>query len=426
MNVMKETSIEPAPQDPRGRGFRSRVSVDFVRSLIERHVKRLDAEIVPLGLAHRRVLDVSIVATAPVPHFARSAMDGFALRSEETTGASISNPARFELIGRSRPGHQNTLEIRSGQAIAIATGAPMPAGADAVVPVEFADVHGNAVDIRTHVTSGKHVGRIGEDIEAGRTLLTPGRVLRPQDLGLMSAIGTGSACVVRMPSTAVIVTGDELLAPGSPPGEFVIPDMNSPMLAALIQRDGGRPVIFGPLEDDPFRLKQRIEELAADPRFDAIFVSGGSSTGPEDHAPAIVRDLGELLAHGVAMRPGSPTGFGIVSGKPVLLLPGNPVSCLCAYDFFGGMVVRKLAGLSTAMPYPVVRRRLSRPIASAPGRVDYVRVRLTGSDEIEAISTSGSSILSSTTSADGFVIVPHDAESLTTGSWQDVHLYEIP
>jgi len=353
-------------------------------------------------------------------------MDGFALRSEETTGASLSTPARFELIGRSRPGHQIRLEIRSGQAIAIATGAPMPAGADAVVPVEFADVRGNAVDVRTHVPSGKHVGRIGEDIEAGRPLLAPGRVLRPQDLGLLSALGAGSVRVVRTPSIAVIVTGDELLAPGSPPGEFVIPDMNSPMLAALIERDRGRPVIFGPLEDDPARLKRLIEELAADPRIDAIFVSGGTSTGPEDHAPAVVRDLGELLAHGVAMRPGSPTGFGIVSGKPVMLLPGNPVSCLCAYDLFGGMVVRKLGGLSTAMPYPVVPRRLSRPITSAPGRVDYVRVRLTGSDEVDLIATSGSSILSSTTTADGFVIVRHDAETLATGSWQDVHLYEIP
>lgn len=423
---MEESAKPSAPDDPRGRGFRSRVSVESVQSLIEGHVGSLGTELVPLANSHRRVLARAVAASDDVPHFARAAMDGFAVFAKETFGAEANSPARFEVIGRSRPGQRFEGHLRSGQAVAIATGAPIPPGADAVVPVEYTEDHGQSVEIRTCVTPGKHVGRIGEDIEAGRTMLQPGRVLRPQDLGLLSALGTSSICVVRMPSIAVIVTGDELLAPGTPPAEFAIPDMNSPMLVALVGRDGGRPVVFGPLKDDPANLRSLIVELAANPAFDAIFVSGGSSTGPEDHAPAIVREHGELLAHGVALRPASPTGFGLIGSKPVLLLPGNPVSCLCAYDFFGGMIVRKLAGRASGLPYPVVRRCLSGKIVSVLGRVDYVRVRFVGTNEVEPIATSGASILSSTTMADGFVIVAADSEGIAAGIWIDVHQYEIP
>ena len=421
-----EESSPPTQLDPRGRGFRSRAAVEFVNSLIERHVARIGTEPVPLAYAYRRVLADSVVALTPVPHFARAAMDGFAVIAEQTFGADAHSPARFEVIGRSRPGQRFDGHLSAGQAVAIATGAPVPAGADAVVPVEYSELQGDTVEIRTTVTPGKHVGRVGEDVEAGQTMLEPGRVLRAQDLGLLSALGVGSIPVVRMPSIAVIVTGDELLAPGTPPAEFTIPDTNSPMLVALIGRDGGRPVVFGPLIDDPDKLKSLIVELAANPAFDAIFVSGGSSTGPEDHAPAIVREHGELLAHGVSLRPASPTGFGLIGGKPVLLLPGNPVSCLCAYDFFGGMIVRKLAGRASGLPYPVIRRCLSGKIVSALGRVDYVRVRFVGADEVEPIATSGASILSSTTIADGFVIVSADSEGEAAGTWLDVHQYEIP
>lgn len=423
---MAESSKHPTPQDPRGRGFRSRESVESVHLLIERHVVTIGTELVELANAHRRVLAGAVVASTSVPHFARAAMDGFALIAAETIGADSTTPAKFELIGRSRPGQRFDGQLRTGQAVAIATGAPMPPGADAVVPVEYAAIQGNIVEVRISVNPGKHVGRIGEDVEAGMTMLKPGRVLRPQDLGLLSALGKGSIPVARMPSVAVIVTGDELLAPGSKPTDVSIPDINSPMLSALITRDGGIPKVYGPLKDNPATLKSLIVELAARTDIDAIFVNGGSSTGPEDHAPAIVGELGELMVHGVAVRPASPTGFGLVHGKPVLLLPGNPVSCLCAYDFFGGTIVRKLAGRSSEMPYSVIPRRLSAKIVSAVGRIDYVRVRFVNTDEVEPITASGASILSSTTMADGFVIVAADSDCIAAGTCVDVHRYEIP
>ncbi len=300
----------------------------------------------------------------------------------------------------------------------------MPEGADAVVPVEHANITGDMLEVRLSVAPGRHVGAVAEDISSGDELLRPGRCLRPQDLGILSALGLDSVSVIRKPRIAILVTGDELLRAGSRPSGFAIPDMNSPMLSALIRRDGGESAVFGPLADDAFRLRLQLLEAIEDPLIDAVFVNGGSSTGPEDHAPALVRELGTLIVHGVALRPAGPTGFGTISGKPALLLPGNPVSCLCAYDFFGGRIVRKLGGRSVAMPYPSVNCRLTAPIVSSTGRVDYVRVRMTSGQEAEPIATSGASILSTTTSACGFVIVPAEAERIESGTTVEVRLYD--
>ena len=197
--------------------------------------------------------------------------------------------------------------------------------------------------------------------------------------------------------------------------------MNAPMLESLVRRDGGLPTVLGPVTDDRPTLKSTLLDLAASS--DAILVSGGSSTGPEDHAPTLVSELGALLAHGVALRPASPVGFGFVSEVPVVLLPGNPVSCLCAYDFFAGRVVRWRGGRCPDWPYRARKVRLSQPLRSASGRVDYVRVRLV-EGQAEPISTSGASILTSTTEADGFVVVPSDRDGLPSGESVAVWLYD--
>jgi molybdopterin molybdotransferase len=423
---MIDLSTKTHPEDPRGRGFRNRVPMEFVEKLICEHVSFLASEQVPIQEADRRVLAECIIAEKPVPHFEKAAMDGFAVMSLDTLNASQTEPAHATLIGRSMPGQRFERELRQGQAVAIATGAPVPEGADAVVPVEFVSTRGEILDIRLRVTPGRHIVRIGEDVTEGQKLLDPGRVLRPQDIGILSAIGKGQVSVIRKPVIAIIVTGDELLPAGTPPADHAIPDTNSPMLAALVRRDGGLPAIHGPFQDHAFQLKHRIAELCSAPGIDAVFVSGGSSTGPEDHAPAIVRELGELLAHGVAIKPASPTGFGIIAGKPVLLMPGNPASCLCAYDFFGFRIVKRLAGRVDVNCYPVVRKRTLNEIVSALSRVDYVRVRFTESDKIEPIVHAGASNLFATVTADGFIIIPADMEVLPAGSFVDVHLYDSP
>jgi molybdopterin molybdotransferase len=258
-------------------------------------------------------------------------------------------------------------------------------------------------------------------VTAGTAVLPAGRVLRPQDLGVLSALGEGTLTVVRRPRVTIVSTGDELLPPGTPAAGYRFADMNSPMLAALVTRDGGLVRAVGPLPDRRESLRDALLDAAR--ASDAVFVSGGSSTGPEDHAPGVVHELGELPVHGVALRPASPTGFGFLAGVPVVLLPGNPVSCLCAYDVFAGRVVRRLGGRPPEGSYRSVEKPLAFKLVSAVGRVDYARVRLVDG-RVEPLSVSGASVLTSTTRADGFVLVPADLEGYPAGAAVTVWLYE--
>jgi molybdopterin molybdotransferase len=216
----------------------------------------------------------------------------------------------------------------------------------------------------------------------------------------------------------VLVTGNELLPPGSTPEGFKIVDSNSPMLDALVARDGGECLPVHYLPDHYEMVRDAIRDTDAD----VILVSGGSSVGVEDHAPRAVAELGELAVHGVAMRPAAPLGVGFLP-LPVFLLPGNPVSCLCAYDLFAGRVVRRLGGRAWDLPYRNVSLPLAAKIVSAAGRLDYVRVKIEAG-QVVPIATSGASMLSSTVVADGFVLVSRDRESLEPGEVVEVWLYD--
>jgi molybdopterin molybdotransferase len=269
------------------------------------------------------------------------------------------------------------------------------------------------------VPPGRHVGRQGEDIAPGTVVLPAGRVLRPQDVAVLASLGASPVPVVRQPKVAILVTGDELLPCGARPQGYRIVDSNSVMLAALVRRDGGVPSPPLLIPDQFEQVKAALEQAQED----VILVSGGSSVGLEDHAPRVLAGLGELAVHGVALRPASPTGLGFLGARPVFLLPGNPVSCLCAYDLFAGRAVRRLGGRPVQMPYRTCRLPLAQKIASVAGRVDYVRVRVE-SGRVEPLTVSGASILSSTTRADGFVLVPADSEGHAEGEHVEVCLYD--
>jgi molybdopterin molybdotransferase len=407
-------------RDVRMRGFRRRTDVDEVQAWLDALSLEARVEHVALSEAHGRVLAQPLVSPVDVPAFARSAMDGWALQGEQTFGAAETDPIQLEVVGTSLPGSPYEGTVARGQAVRIMTGAPVPAGADTVLRAEDGQQEGDELRIRAVAPVGKNVGHVGEDIRAGQTLLPAGRVLRPQDLGVASSIGSGTLDVVARPLVEVLVTGDEILQPGAVPDGVHIVDANSPMLAALIARDGGRaaPIRFLPDGEEP--LRQRLAGSQAD----VVLVTGGSSVGQEDHAPRLLSELGELRFHGVGLRPAAPAGMGTIGARPVFLLPGNPVSCLCAYDFFAGRVVRRLAGRDPAWPYAARRALLGRKIASVLGRVDYVRVKWDG-DVVEPVMARGASILSSTTEADGFVIVPKDHEGWPEDTEVDVFLYDV-
>jgi molybdopterin molybdotransferase len=400
------------------RGFQDRSEVDAVLALIDARVLPLELESVELRSAAGRVLARDITAEVAIPPFDRAAMDGYALKGQETFGAGPYNLLEFMVIGQALPGRPFQGRIQPGQAVRIMTGAPLPEGADAVLPAEVAEFSAELLRTNDSVPPGRHVGRKGEDIQVGTVVLRAGRVLRPQDVALLASIGATPVPVIRRPSVDVLVTGDELLPCGSRPEGFRIVDSNSVMIEALVHRDGGLPQVPSLVPDNPEALRDAL----AGARADVILVSGGSSVGLEDHAPRVLAKLGELAVHGVALRPAGPAGLGFLQERPVFLLPGNPVSCLCAYDLFARRAIRRLGNRSVEWPRSWVLP-LSRKIASVAGRVDYVRV-LIKEGQVEPIATSGAGILSSTTRADGFVIVPRDSEGHAPGEQVRVFLYD--
>lgn len=429
----------PAPggadaRDVRMRGFTRRTSVARALEIALDGAAPVGAESVPVQAAAGRVLAEDVVSSVDVPAFRRSAMDGYAVRAEDTFGATQWDPVALTLVGESMPGSGMgasgplfaTMPGR-GTAVRIMTGAPVPDGADAVVPAESAAESAVEKDGRVlvdqPVTPGKNVGRVGEDVARGDLLLRAGRVLRPQDVGLLASVGVGAPRVVTRSRVAVLVTGNELLAPGETPRGTSIVDSNTPMLSALVALDGGEVVRAFRLTDDAAAIRTAIEWCAA--HADVLIAAGGTSVGREDFLPVLVREMGELPVHGVAMRPSSPTGIGRIGKLRVFLLPGNPVSCLAAYDVFAGPVVRALAGLPTAMPYECRRMRVAAPISSQVGRTDYCRVVVTPRG-VEPLAIAGASILSSTTRADGFVLVPENSEGYAEGAEADVFLYDAP
>ena len=406
-------------RDVRMKGFAERADVEEVERFLAAETRALPSEPVPLADCVGRVLATPVAAAVDVPGFARSAMDGYAVRGEDTFGASSYDPIALELLGQALPGKPFAGGVGPGQAVRIMTGGPVPDGADAVVMAEVCEEAGDRVRVSEAVAPKKNVGAVGEDIRSGDAVLDVGRRLRPQDAGLLASIGVAGVTCVRAPRVSLVITGDELLPAGSQPSGPHIVDSNSVVLRALASRDGAQVLPYEILPDRPEAIREALAHTDAD----VTLVSGGSSVGQEDHAPRLVAELGSLDFHGVSMRPSSPAGVGRIGDRFVFLLPGNPVSCLCAYEFFAGPTLRGLGGRSRAWPHRRVTLPLARKLASAVGRTDYVRVAVE-KGRVVPLATSGASILSSTVRASGAVIVPRALEGMPEGADVEVLLYD--
>ncbi len=410
-------AISGGADDVRMRGFRERSTVERARTAALEGVVPLPSEDVALAECAGRTLAADVQSEIDVPPFRRATMDGFAVCAEDTYGASSYDPVILDLIGSSMPGRDEGDPVSSGLAGRIMTGAPVPEGANAVLRAEDAVERVGHLEVTAPVAEAKNIGRVGEDVTTGATVLSAGRRLLAPDVGLLASIGVDPVVVHRQPVVRIIVSGDELVPPGGKPSGFKIVDSNSPMMAALVVRDGGIPQIVR-LPDDEALMREAL----ARPGADVIVTSGAVSVGIEDRVPLLVDELGELIVHGVSMRPSSPAGVGRINGTPVLLLPGNPVSCLVAYDFFAGPVIRVMGGRPEQWPYPTVTLPLRKRLVSQIGRTDYARV-IVVDGEVEPVAISGASVLSSVTRASGFVVVPSGLEGYGEGADVDVHLY---
>lgn len=395
--------------DVRMKGFRQRAEFAAVLRLIDERTVPLVSEHIESVNAAGRVLAESVVSPVDVPSFPRAAMDGYAVRTAEE------GPRR--IAGTALPGEPFAGKILPGQSVRIMTGAAIPSGADAVIRAEDAVEDHGEVRLTSSAATGMHIIRIGEDVKKGTEVLAAGRVFRPQDIGLLAALGVHQIAVFRRPRVALLATGDELLPTGSIPNGTQIIDSNSPMLAALVHRDGGLPLSTRYVRDDLDSLRDAIRTAEAD----VLLISGGSSVGQEDHAPRAVAELGELAVHGIALKPAGPTGIGFLGNRIVFLLPGNPGSCHCAYDLFAGRAIRRLGGRSGELPYRTVQLSLTDPISSTIGRTDYILVKIVNGT---AEPLGGASRLGTAVAADGFILVPSEAELLPAGQMVEIFLYE--
>lgn len=374
-----------------------------------------------------RVLAEDVISKVDVPNFDRSTMDGFAVRARDTFGASEGMPAYLSVAGEIMMGQAALTEIAPGQAVKIATGGMLPPEADAVVMVEYTeDLGSGEIAVVRPVAPGENVVRRGEDVCAGQVLLPAGIRLRPQELGALAGIGVIDCPVAARPRVAIISTGDELVPPEEEPATGQVRDINSYALQALVEEAGGEGVLYGIVRDDFDTLKGVVSDSLM--RDDIVVISGGSSVGTRDVTAAVLNSFGApgVLVHGVAVKPGKPTILAVVQGKPVFGLPGHPVSAMVLSDLFLVPAVRHLLGVNAGdRRRAVVTARLNRNLASASGRVDYIRVALVERDgELWAEPVLGKSgLISTMVKADGFVVITAVKEGIAAGESVEVILF---
>ena len=385
--------------------------------------RRTAVETIPLADALRRVPAKPVTAPHPLPGFARSTVDGYAVRAADTYGVSEGLPGYLTVTGAVRMGAEPDVSVGPGAAVAMPTGGAMPAGADAVVMIEYtAEAMPGTIEVVRPVAPGEGVVRADEDAAPGDEIVPAGRPLRPQDLGMLAAAGVTSVLVHARPVVTIFSTGDEVVPAHTQtlkPGQ--VRDATAAALAALVSDAGGTPVLGGIVCDDPGALEKALREAL--PASDAIVISAGSSVGLRDETAGAVARLGPpgIWCHGLAIKPGKPTLLAECDGVPVIGLPGNPRSALVVFRLIGVPLVRLVGGCTQPPPEASTRATLSRDLASATGRLDVVQVRVR-----EGVATPVfglSALLSVLTVADGYIVIPEEATGLDAGSEVNVTLY---
>ena len=396
--------------------FKKRTRVDLAKKIFLERINPIERkEDVSIKDANNRVLAEDIVSAIDVPDHRRAAMDGYAVRAEETTGASPPNPVL----------------LREGtDCVRVHTGSPVPEEMDAVVMIEdtitppastakpLPAENGGMVEIRSAVHPNKHVSMVGEDVCHGDAVFECGHHLRGCDIAMLGMLGVSHVQVYARPRVAIIPTGSELIPMQGESQKGMIRETNGIMVGLYIEKWGGIPVYKDIVIDDPDLIEK---EILASTDCDAIVLCGGTSVGARDYVPGVIESIGSLLVHGVALSPGKPAALGMIDQTPqipVLSLPGYPVACLIALFEFGRPAIRKL-GRIPPKPDRLLRARLGEKIASRVGYITYTRVRVTGGIA-NPVMTAGAGVLSSVTGSDGFVIIKEELEGLDSGDEIDV------
>ncbi|MBI4437081.1 MAG: molybdopterin molybdotransferase MoeA [Candidatus Omnitrophica bacterium] len=396
------------------------ISVDEALKQVREFVMPLEAIERPLSESVGYALAETIVAATPLPPFDNSAMDGYAIQTEDVARANPENPVWLRLIGEVPAGSSFERPIHSGEAVRIMTGAPVPSTADAVVKLEEARLRREQVEIHEPVPRGKHIRRKGEDVTVGETVLEKGTTIRLQHLGLLASLGRKGIKVYRGPSVSFLTTGSELVEVGEalPPGK--IHNTNGLILQKLLEGLGITPRNLGTVQDDPERLKTLIQKSATS---DLLLISGGVSVGKYDYVKEVLQELGmKTFFWRVAIKPGQPILFGRLNHRWVFGLPGNPISCVVCFLLFVKPAIQRMMGTQNPQ-HPIVHAILQKGISKSDGRRHYLTAILREENRhfvITPTGKQGSGMLASLAQANAFIVVPEERNSLETGELVDV------
>jgi molybdopterin molybdotransferase len=402
----------------RMRPFRDVISLDAARAILDRTGSPIEnVETILLSEANGRVLANDVVAHADVPPFSRAGMDGYAVRARDTLGASRSAPRTLTKVGTLYTGEVSEIAVGDGECIEIATGAPMPDGADSVVMVEETDADGDAVRIFVEAQPQQNVGRKGADIHTGQVVVASGEVVNSSRIGALAAVGTLWVDVYERPRVAILSTGNEVIEPGRELKPGQIYDINRFTLSAVISDNGGIPIVYPPAPDTLDALLAALDDLVD---YDIVVFSGGSSVGERDLIRDAIETKGKMLFHGVAIKPGKPTGLAIVNGKPVFAMPGYPTSCLSNAHMLLVPLLRRVARLGPKVTR-TLRVPLSGRITSTTGRHQFYTVRIEHESAVPAFKASGD--ITSMSRADGYIEIPADVEAVEAGEMVEVTLF---
>jgi len=400
------------------RPFGSLISYEKAREIVDSYILPVThIESVTVDDAVNRVLAEDIVAEMNVPPFNRASMDGYAVKAKDTFGAGQFKPKLLKIIGEIHAGDKSTNKIKTVECLQISTGAMMPDGADAVIMVEDTEREGNEVKIFKSITPGSNIGKMGEDVKEGVLVLKAGVLLDAGKVGVLASQGLSRVKVYQKPKIAIIPTGEEVVQAGKKLDSGQLYDINSHTIAALVNASGGTPVKIGIAGDKVEELRATIKEALKN---DIVVLSGGSSVGERDLLVDVIEGWGEILFHGVQVKPGKPTIFAMIEGKPLLGMPGYPTSCLINSYLFLVPAIRKMAHLPPRK-LETVKAKLSRSVPGSTGRRQFLTVKLVGEEAVSVFKESGT--ITSIANADGYIEIPENIDLLEKGTTVTVTLF---
>jgi len=392
--------------------------VKKAQKIIYSSLKKVGVENISLEDAHRRVLSEELISQLNSPPFERSAMDGYAIRAEDTYGFSETNPAKLRIIDSIGAGQVSNQVVKNGEAVKISTGAPIPEGANSVVMEEYTFSQEDLLEVEMTLKPGENISSMGEDFKEEDIILNEGRILRPQDLAIIASAGYSRVNVFKKPRIAVVTTGNELVMPRSDINGAEIINSNHYTFKAMVESAMAIPTVVHCFDDHKL-VEDEFERLLE--THDALISTGGTAISKGDVVVDVTEKIGKVLIHGIALRPGKPFGFGIIHEKPIFMLSGYPVAAIVQADVFVRNYLYKMQGIENEPQ--IIHKIAMRKIPSSLGRTDYIRAETDGS-MVRPLKIKGSGMIRSMVESNSYIVIEENLEGIGEGEECNVILYD--